>query len=104
VLVPSEFAADVDAKVLGRSDSLEGSSMEVILGLYWSSFPCKGDCLTLGRIELYQPVLFPMLETVKVRLECVGVMHGFHGTVQQAVISKHPNCGTNSTWEIIDVN
>ena len=43
VLVPSEFAADMDAKVLGRSDSLEGSAMEVVLGLYWSSFPCKGD-------------------------------------------------------------
>ena len=26
--------------------------MEVVLGLYWSSFPCKGDSLTLGRIEI----------------------------------------------------
>jgi len=104
VFVPCEFTADVDTKVLGRSDSLEGSAVEVILGLYWSNFPCKGDGLTLGRIELHQPVLFPLLETVKVGLKCVGVMHGFDGTVQQAVISKHPNCGRNSTWEIIDVN
>jgi len=27
-------AADVDTKVLGKGDSLEGSAMEVILGLY----------------------------------------------------------------------
>jgi len=71
--------------------------MEVVLCHYWCSFPCKGDGLTLGRIALHQPVLFPLLETVKVGLECVGVMHNFDGTVQQAVISKHPNCGTNST-------
>jgi len=74
VFVPCEFAADVDTKVLGRGDSLEGSATEVILGLYWSSFPCKDGGLTLGRIELHQPVLFPLLETVKVGLECVGVM------------------------------
>jgi len=74
VFVPCEFAADVYTKVLGRGDSLQGSAMEVILGLYWSSFPCKGDGLTLGRIELHQLVLFPLLETVKVGLECVGVM------------------------------
>jgi len=49
-------------------------------------------------------VFFPFLETVKVGLECVGVMHCFDDTIQQAVISKHPNCGTNSTGEVIDVN
>ena len=80
VLVPCEFAADVDTKVLGRSDSLKGSAMEIVLGLYWSSFPYKGDGLTLGRVELHEPVLFPFLDTVKVGLECVGVMHSL--TVQ----------------------
>ena len=104
VLVPCEFGADVDTKVLGRSDSLEGSAVEVVLCIYWSSLPCKGDHLTVGRVELHQPVFFPFLETVKVGLECVGVMHCFDDTIQQAVISKHPNCGTNSTGEVIDVN
>ena len=85
-----------------NNNSLEGSAVEVVLCLYWSTFPCKSDGLTLGRIELHQPVLFPLLATAKAGLECVGVMHGFDGTVQQAVISKHPNCGTNSTWETID--
>ena len=78
--------------------------MEVALCLYWYNFPCKGDGLIFGRVELHQPVLYAFLETVKITLECVGVMHGFDGMVQQAVISKHPNCGTNSTREIIDVN
>ena len=40
--------------------------MEVVLSLYWSSFPCKGDGLTLGRVELNQLVLFPFLDTVAV--------------------------------------
>ena len=83
VFVPCEFAADVDTKVLGRSDSLKCSAMEVVLCLYWSSFPCKGDGLTLGRTELHQPVLFSFLETVKVGMECVGVVHSVDGTVQQ---------------------
>ena len=41
VFIPYEFAADVNAKVLGRSDSLEGSAVEVVLCLYWSTFPVK---------------------------------------------------------------
>ena len=82
VLVPCEFAVDVDTKVLGRSDSLEGSAMEIVLGLYWSSFPYKGDGLTLGRVELHEPVLFLFLDTVKVGLVC-WCHAQFDGTVQQ---------------------
>ena len=52
MIVPCEFAADVDTKELSRSDSLEGSAMGVVLCLYWSSFPCKDAGLTLGRVEL----------------------------------------------------
>jgi len=52
VIVPYEFAADVDTKELSRSDSLQGSAVGVVLCLYWSSFPCKDAGLTLGRVEL----------------------------------------------------
>jgi len=67
--------------------SLEGSAVEVVLCLYWSTF--QGDGITLRRIEL----LFPFPETAKVGLERVGVMHGFDSTVQ------HPSSTNIQTVE-----
>ena len=68
--------------------------MEAVLCLYWSSFPCKGDGLTPGRAKLHQPVLFPLLETVKVGLECADVMHSLDGMEQQTVTQQ-----TSALWD-----
>jgi len=61
VIIPCEFAGDVDTKVIGRSDSLEGTAMEVVLCLYWSSFPRKGDGLNTwkGWTPLASPFTIP---------------------------------------------
>ena len=94
MIIPCEFAADVVTKTLNRNDSLEDSAMEAVLCLYWSSFPCKGDGLTPGRAKLHQPVLFPLLETVKVGLECADVMHSLDGMEQQTVTQQ-----TSALWD-----
>jgi len=55
------------------------------------AFSCEGDGFTFGWVKLYWPVF----EDCKISLQYSGVVFVTNFTLHEAVVSKHPSCGSD---------
>ena len=74
VLIPGQVVGDCDTKVFARGNCCEVMAMNGVVGSDGSAFPCFPENLTLEWIEGHLSILLPLLQTVKVILQCYGIL------------------------------
>ena len=101
MLVPLEVGLDGEAQVFDGVfwGSLQMRAVEVVVVGDGVRVDWDGENLTLVRVELHQPITFPLADAVDVLLQFGAIALSFDGFLYDAVVCKEAN-GTvlSSRW------
>ena len=94
---------DINAEISGIVNRFKDLGVDCVISMDGFSRPRYVQDLTLGRIEIHVPQLFPLLEFIQVILKGGWVILSLNCQVHRGIIRKETNLGMDMVGQVIYV-